>query len=416
MSGNLMYLPLIRQASLLLLVLGTACAVADMVGLGNGDIISGKIVAVDAGIITVKTEYAGMLSIAQEAALYLVSDTFRGVQLADGTMIDGSLRIDGNDQIIDTQGGPLHVPLGQITALLPPGALPEEETVPMEVLDAAPEAPTKRWAGAVDAGLSLRSGNTDTLDLNFASKVTREGDRNTLTLDLLAAYGEADSILNTRRYRGEAKWQVYPGEQWYYYVLGAAEHDTGRKLKLRLNAAVGAGKDFIETEKRTLSADIGLDLTRERWDPFTPHERDLFKNARRAGGRESLNRLATGIASGTIVPGFGTIRTLITSLFDLRDPLRDVKSRNEEFVSVRLSSAYEQQLFKDSTLSDVLTLYANVEEIPEFRLTNDLAFATPLTDVLKLRVSLKSEYDSRAGESGVEAWDNSLLTSLRYEF
>jgi len=49
-------------------------------------------------------------------------------------------------------------------------------------------------------------------------------------------------------------------------------------------------------------------------------------------------------------------------------------------------------------------------------MTNELGFTTALSEHLRLRISLLTEYDSVAEEKGVEPWDNYLLTSLRFEF
>jgi len=58
----------------------------------------------------------------------------------------------------------------------------------------------------------------------------------------------------------------------------------------------------------------------------------------------------------------------------------------------------------------------SLDDFGEFRAISEFSFSTPLRDHLKLRISLKTEYDSMARRSGVESWDNLLQAGLRYEF
>ena len=155
---------------------------------------------------------------------------------------------------------------------------------------ATPE--TKPWSGTVDTAFSWRSGNTDTTDFSLSSTAVRKGERNTLTLKGSAAYGKADDVLNTRRYLSEAKWQRYLNERFYVFLLGGIEQDDGRKLDSRTHVAVGAGRDFIKNDRRTLSADVGLDHAWERWAPFTPPERDATKEQRRGAARDPSDTVA----------------------------------------------------------------------------------------------------------------------------
>jgi len=391
-----------------LFLIGLSRAVpADTLYLENGDRISGKLAGTAAGVLTIVTEYAGEVKVQQASIIRIETETPVTVTMKGGLTLVGMFEEDQGKPVVRTGDARYAVDFAEIasiTAAPAPGPAQEAASKP------------KRWSGAVDAGASLRTGNTDTADANLAAEVVREGNWNTLTLKASGAYGEADGVLNTRRYLGEAQWQVYPLERLYFYGLVGGEHDAGRKLELRAHTAAGVGWDFLKNDRRKLSADIGPDYTWERWMPFTPQERDDVKNQRRAEAFSRLNQLVAGLGAGVTGLSFDTLSSFYDTVLDIHDPLRDEKPREEDFVNLRTSGYFEQKLFRQSSIGERLTILANLSEPGEFRLVSELAFTTPLLQALKLRVSLKSEYDSLARKSGVEAWDNWLLTSLRYEF
>jgi len=386
---------------------------ADVLHLENGDQLSGEITGMTDGVITLETAYAGTLSIRREAVVGLESEGSIALRQADGTVLEGSLSgVDGTLELL-TEDGPRPLILDEVEAMAPSlealAAQAPAEDAPEE------EGAPRRWSGSVESGLSMRRGNTDTLDFSLGATAVRKGDGHTLTLNALAAYGEADDIINTRQFKADAHWKIYHSERFYYYGLVGAERSDGRKLDLRLNTAVGLGRDFIETERHQLSADLGVDFTMERWAPFTPAERSRVGPARRAEARRNLQGIAVGLADGSVVPSLQVLQQAAAQWGVLQDPLYE-NVRKEEFLSLRLSTNYSRKVFDSSTISTKLAGFANLDDFGEYRLTNDLAFQTPLSDTLKLRINLKSEYDSLAGDSGIDPWDHLLTTSLRYEF
>ncbi len=377
---------------------------ADTVYLENGDILSGAVQEIREGLVVLLTDYAGEVIIQQEAVRAVQTDEGVAVRMANGDVIEGRLEQGDAGQYIATEADTRPLAWAAIEALPPDAVALEEETK------------ERRWTGGVDAAASLRSGNTDTMDLNLGAEVIRRGERNVLTLNMLAAYGESEDVLNTRRYQGRGKWQFYPRDRLYLFGLLAAEHDAGRKLDFRTEAGIGAGYDFIEQERRKLSGDLGVTFNYERWNPFTPWQRDNAKNARRATALAQLDAWFTNLGATLALPSVASLSNLTGIIGDIDDPLRDDETRTEEYVNLRASAHFEQKLFDASLISEEITLLPNLEDFGEFRFTSELTFSTPISEALSLRAQLKTEYDSRADESGVDAWDNALLVGLRYDF
>lgn len=397
-----MYTTVFRMfGTLFVLVIPHMSATADTIYLNNGDRISGTVTAVTESVVRVTTEYAGDLEVQRIAIFALDTDAGFVVQLEDGTTVEGPLRLQGDTPGVETEAGFVSASMAGLVATAEPEAAEEEKP--------------SIWSGFVESGLTMRSGNTDTIDFSLKSSAERAGEWTKLTLTLGADYGEVESIINTRRYKGEAKWEGYLTERFYLLGLTSAEQDDGRKLDLRATVGAGAGYIFIDNEKRHLSLEAGVEHTWERWNPFTPQGRTDARNRIRSDAFERLAAFAGEIdGEGGLDPSRWNELRLI--FLDIREPLRDYDVREEEFFGVRISSEYSQQLFKDSTLSDKFVVLPNLEDFGEYRLINELAFTTPLTKALSLRASLESEYDSLAEESDVEAWNHLLKTGLRYEF
>ncbi len=381
-------------------------ASGDTVMLNNGDQISGKIEALTEGKLSVQTEYAGKITIHMEAVSSIETDAPRALALDEARIVEGVLHIrDGKPGIsVDDDWKPLR--MDEITVL----------AEDMETLESmlTPKRP-KRWSGTVEAGLALRSGNTDTTDVKFASTITRTNNRNTLKLGLAASYGAADGAINTRRYAGDFRWQYYLRERLYTFALGLAERDDGRKLDLRLQGGGGLGYDFIKREKTNLAVDVGLTYTHERWAPFTPWEGDRLRDEGRLVAYNRLYAAITGIGDNG-----GLTRERIESfqkiIADVRNPLQGYATRTEDYFNLRVGVNFSKTLFKTSKLTEELVMMPNLEQLGEFRALSELVFSTPITEALSLRTSLKTEYDSLARSKNLTPWDHTLMTQLRYAF
>lgn len=392
--------------SFLAIAAAAPSAFGDALFLLNGDHLTGALQEVRDGYVVFTTEYAGVLQIPQTDVERIEWDLPVIVLMQNGAELDGVLEFRRGENGVRNEAGWQAAPLAEVSAV----RVQETAEAP------APEEETKKkrqWSGSVDTGLDLRRGNTDTTDFSMGTTVVGETEWDTLTLKGSGAYGEAENVLNTRQYQGEVKWQVYPKDRLYLYGLLGAEHDDGRKLDLRAQGGGGLGYDFVRNEKRTFSGDLGVTYTYERWNPYTPQERDQVKADQRKTATANLSQGIADLGAGNTLQALGTIPEAVRTL---ADPLRGAEKRTDEFANVRASAQYEQSLFQRSKISENVTLQPNLEDLGEYRLTSDLAFTTPISKELGLRMNLISEYDSQADERGIDAWDNRLQTGLHYEF
>ncbi|MBI1319780.1 MAG: DUF481 domain-containing protein [Candidatus Hydrogenedens sp.] len=378
---------------------------ADEVVLTNGDRLTGHAVALDAEALSFQTDYAGELRIVRGSIESIQTDEPRAWLDVSGGENAGPLNI-----VRTQQGDPPPegaVPLSAVSAFAEDHA----------ALDPPPAEPApKHWSGTVNLGGTYRTGNTDKVDVVLSTEWKRTAETNRLTLRAGWAYGASNDILNTRKLSADGRWEYDLTDRIYLYTLGGAEKDDGRQLDLRANAALGLGYQFWDEETRKLSIDLGAEFTHEEWAPFTPWAREGAKASSRRAAFDRGTNLLVDLASGRLVFDRDYRRALLSAYRDFRDPLRAYDTRTENYLTARAGTNYEQQIFERGKITDAAVLSANLEDTGEFRFKNELAFTTPLSEQLSLKIALLSEYDSMAENFGVEAWDHTLTTGLAYSF
>lgn len=380
---------------------------ADTLYLNNGDKITGTLVQANDSAVLFTTEYAGDLTVSRDHIRAVSTDSSRVLQTDTGDQFEGRLEALEGEQFLIHEDTFMPMPIPAITLL----------ARDVDALTALTDSARKKWSGFVDAGTSIRSGTTDTLDAHTAVTLKRKYQRNTLTLNLGGAYGEVDSEIDTRRAKATVKWRHLISDRLFVFALAGAEHDAGRKLELRANTAAGLGYQFIDQEDQTLSLSAGLDYTRDYWDPFgLPSEEEQAKRAARSARRDLVQVYLNDLLLAPYLLSPTNLWRTAQLLGDLRDLRLNTDTTTEDEINIRLSGDYERRIFAESRISEELVLFTNVSEFGEIRVTSDLALTTPLKEGLNVRLSLLTEYDSDPEVGRTEKVENTFLASLRYEF
>lgn len=398
-------------SSLTAMMAASGAAWPDVLHLHNGDRISGTVIRITDALIAIQTEYAGEIRVNRDQVRAIETDEAKSFQTKDGETVRGRLRLDDGTQALETDNAsaPFALEAIQLGAAGP-------EALEALVKEQERAQKPKLWSGALDSGITLRSGETDTLDASLDLTLTRKQPKNMLTLKFNAAYGEAESVLNTQRAGAQGKWQVYPRERLFYFGLAGLQHDQGRRLELRSTLGAGLGYDFIKTTRRRVSVEIGAEYTYERWENFSRGQR---RRAVAAAREQAANRLDT-ILDSIFAMGpplrFVSVIQAGDAIRDILDPDVLDKIREEDHIGLRLSAHHEESLFRNSRLTNDLAILPNVDEFGAYRILYDAAFTTPLTESLNLRVNLKTEYDSEPGPTNIEKFDVTLSTGVRWTF
>ena len=114
-----------------------------------------------------------------------------------------------------------------------------------------------KWKSAVEAGLVLTSGNTETPSTNFKSTVEHESAkwRNEAKLEALNVKGKEGRL--SERYVASGKSSFKYNEKSYSFLAVDGEHDPFSGYAYQVSGALGYGHRVIGTETTTLDFEGG---------------------------------------------------------------------------------------------------------------------------------------------------------------
>jgi putative salt-induced outer membrane protein YdiY len=223
-------------------VLATAVAQADEVVLNNGDRITGKLVELADGKLTIKTEYAGTVKIDWDKVESFSTDAPVYLNIGDNVV---------RATVSESTSG---------TATLQSDEFPTADSVELSRLKSISydKKPAVRIRGRINIGASTTSGNTNSDQLNGEFEFVARTDKN--RVQLLA---EVNKAKNDGQ-QTESNWTAYLGydhfvsEKLYAYASASAENDKFKDINLRTTLGAGAGYQFYDTKKTDLAMELGL--------------------------------------------------------------------------------------------------------------------------------------------------------------
>jgi putative salt-induced outer membrane protein YdiY len=341
--------------SVISILLFPQLAIADQIVLKNGDRITGAIVKSDGQTLTLKSEFAGTLSIPMNAIVRISSDQQLHVVTKEGKTVVGSLSADAEKvEITGTDKEPLALARDSVVALRS-----NDEQAAWERMQHPPL--WRLWTGAVDASLSLIQGNAETSSFSLAMNMARTTTRDKISLYATSLYARdsttGTSLVSANAKRGGGRYDFNINSRSFAFAFGDLEADDFQKLDLRVNPGGGFGWHAAKAERLTL---------------------DFF-----GGGSINREYFSTGLrrTSGDLVVGN-----------DLTFKLGGRTS------------------FKEKTV-----YFPNMSELGEYRIAFDASLATALSKWLSWQFSLSDRYLSNP-VFGTKANDIILSTGLRLTF
>jgi len=219
----------------------------DVVSLVNGDRITGEIEKLERGILTFKTESLDTIRIEWDTVAKIVSEFGYELRALDGTLFYGSLAEPSKPGIlvIDTQQGPLSMPLIDISQL-----------VPIEA---------KLWQkldGSLRFGFNAAS-SSDVTQYSAGVNATYRTRRWESSADLAVIINQQKPESTSRQsltYSSLRKWK----KRRLTGVLVTAEANEELGLDLRLLVAGAAGRDVVESQRSRLRLAGGIAVNQER--------------------------------------------------------------------------------------------------------------------------------------------------------
>lgn len=242
MKGNVLLVLFAVLATFLI----SGNAVADELWLQNGDRITGKVVSLKEGVLVYKTSYAGKLSIQWEEVAKLETDEPVKVILGDEMAAKGIVTAGKRGKLIlktEKVAEPLTMELADVKSINP--------------------GPSHKMNLRINFGLNISDGNTDSQNIYGDGEFLTRTDKHRYTIGALYRRSEEESIETEDRKLGYMKYDYFFSKKWYGYSNATAEEDEFRDLDLKASLGIGAGYQFVESDRTSLSLEGGLSYVDE---------------------------------------------------------------------------------------------------------------------------------------------------------
>ncbi len=222
----------------------------------------------------------------------------------------------------------------------------------------AADAPAKSpWERSAALGLSLTSGNSDSVLLTAGLNGHGVWPQDDWLLGLDGAYGKTNGKISNDKLHGAAHYKHLFGDRWYVDGVVDALHDGVAALGYRLTLSPGAGYYFIKTAVTQLSADVGPAYVREKYNG---------------------------------------------------DPAHDL-------LAMRVGERFDRKLNDVAKVWQSLEYLPQVNDFQNYKINAEVGLETAMTKNLSLRVVGRDEYNNRPAP-GRKHYDLSLVSAIAYKF
>lgn len=205
----------------------------DIVTLKDGSIIYGEVVAMEAGVLQIKTPASpdNFVRVNWADVVKLSVNHPIPFHLKEGSVINGTATA-GPDGIINVQAEPLkgsmEVPLASVTSMNP-------------IVQ-----PAVIYSGSLTGGYSQTTGNSHLRNASLLGDFVARSEQLRLTLNGRYVYGDNANTLIARNARGTIKLDFFITKRLFWFASAYFENDRFQDLKMRTALASGPGYQFIE--------------------------------------------------------------------------------------------------------------------------------------------------------------------------
>lgn len=238
---------------------GGAFVQADIVETKNGARLTGTVTKVDAGTITLVTDYAGTLSIKQSEVVKFETEKPLFIRLAGGTTMEGTVTATPDGKIqVNGKDGTITTTTDKVATTWAQG-----ET------DPAVAQLMRRWKYEVSFDVAGKTGNSEELRYGGGAKATLAGPEDTLVFYANAAYKRTDGVKSDDKLNVGVDYSRYLTQRVTWYARDEGGYDSGKDIDFYNVAAAGLGYDFIKNPpKQKLTGRFGVSYRFEEYgDP-----------------------------------------------------------------------------------------------------------------------------------------------------
>jgi hypothetical protein len=219
----------------------------DVVTLRNGDRISGDIVSLEFGILTLKTDNMSTLSIEWPAVRSITSKFGFAIERNDGTKYHGAISTteDGADLSIESEQGATVIPMHEVERISRFSPRFWDRINGALALGFSYTKSSSIQVSSLNFNSSYRSTAIDG-SLSFSSNTTKDSSGTTTNRDLLTT--GVQFLRQSRNFWG---------------LLGSLEHDQSLGIDARLVGGAAVGRRFVQSTYTELTGIAGIVVTEE---------------------------------------------------------------------------------------------------------------------------------------------------------
>ncbi|MDH3769744.1 MAG: DUF481 domain-containing protein [Nitrospirota bacterium] len=217
----------------------------DEIILKNGMHLIGTIVSMEEKTLTVKTAYAGDISVQWDEVEQLKSRTPLSVQVIEEEEdSDGDGFFETSRRMMNTLGDSESLSLARVKTI---------------------NIPNLRYKGDFDFGGNRTKGNTDTTAVNASTENTVRTKRHRGRLSGRYAFASADGETTAKNARGRLGYDYLFTKKLFVNTYEFLEYDKFQGLDIRSTTGLGLGYQVFDTQSHSLSGSIGPAFVYEKF-------------------------------------------------------------------------------------------------------------------------------------------------------
>jgi len=248
------------------------------------------------------------------------------------------------------------------TCLVVTGAIAQETTATEE----AKEEKKPKWESSAGVGLTLTSGNSDTLLATANVLTSKKWEKNELGFGATAAYGENDGDKNTDTASAFGQYNRLLDDRWFAFGRLDFLYDGMAYIDYRVTISAGLGYYIIKNDKMTLSAEVGPGWVAEK-----------------VGGEDP---------AGNSLPGV-----------------------TDEYFTIRFAERFEYKLTKTTRIWEMAEYMPQIDDWGNYVINAELGIETSISKSVNLRTYLQDTYRSEPAP-GAKENDLKLIAGVQYKF
>ncbi len=253
---------LLRLAPFICMMLWPLFLSADVVETTDGSRLTGRVVGIHDGVLTLETTYAGTLEIRMSEVTAFSTDSDVSVRLERGDVLVGPVRRRAEGEVeVATPGGPVRARTADVTA----GWQPGERDPAVVAREAEIKEQLRRWRYEAGLDFSGREGNSDRMAASARFRARLEGPTDRLEFYTIYSYAEESNATTDHRAVGGLSFTSFFLDNLGWYVRQELEYNEPENIDLRSTSALGLTYRWFNEPRHRLETRAGLSYRHESY-------------------------------------------------------------------------------------------------------------------------------------------------------